>query len=239
MKYMGSKKRIAKHIIPIILQNRLPGQFYCEPFVGGCNVIENVSSPRIAGDSNKYLIAIFKALQYNYDVDIEINRELYNKVRNDFNLNSGTYENWVIGLVGFCASFNGRFFDGGYSGEVKTKDGSIRNYISESIRGIQKQSIKLKGIEFYCCDYKELHIPVCSIIYCDPPYRGTKQYRNSTNFNYDEFWEWCRKKANDGHKIFISEYNAPEDFKCVWEMPIKTALNQVQTKNSTEKLFTI
>jgi len=35
MKYMGSKKRHAKELLPIILKDRQPGQWYVEPFVGG------------------------------------------------------------------------------------------------------------------------------------------------------------------------------------------------------------
>jgi len=35
MKYMGSKRRIAKYIIPIITKNLTPDRWYIEPFVGG------------------------------------------------------------------------------------------------------------------------------------------------------------------------------------------------------------
>ena len=43
MKYQGSKRRIAKDILPIILRDRKNGQFYVEPFVGG--VIPYVELP--------------------------------------------------------------------------------------------------------------------------------------------------------------------------------------------------
>lgn len=35
MKYVGSKNRHAKEILPIILKDRKPDQWYVEPFVGG------------------------------------------------------------------------------------------------------------------------------------------------------------------------------------------------------------
>ena len=60
---MGSKRRIAKHILPIILKDRKPDQYYVEPFCGGCNLIDKVTGLRIASDKNKYLIALFKELQ--------------------------------------------------------------------------------------------------------------------------------------------------------------------------------
>ena len=34
---MGSKNRIAKFILPIILKERKPEQWYVEPFAGGMN----------------------------------------------------------------------------------------------------------------------------------------------------------------------------------------------------------
>ena len=44
MKYMGSKARIAKDIAPIInkMINDNNIKLYIEPFVGGCNLIENI-----------------------------------------------------------------------------------------------------------------------------------------------------------------------------------------------------
>lgn len=35
MVYMGSKRRIAKYILPIMLSYRKEGQTWVEPFVGG------------------------------------------------------------------------------------------------------------------------------------------------------------------------------------------------------------
>ena len=60
MKYMGSKTRIANEILPIILKNRKPYQYYVEPFCGGCNIIDKVDGNRIASDKNHYLIEMWK-----------------------------------------------------------------------------------------------------------------------------------------------------------------------------------
>ena len=40
-----------------------------------------------------------------------------------------------------------------------------------------------------------------------------------------------------GHTIFVSEYNAPEDFECVWQKEVTNSMNQTKTKKPTEKLF--
>lgn len=36
MKYMGSKARYAKHILPLVLEKHTVDMLYIEPFVGGC-----------------------------------------------------------------------------------------------------------------------------------------------------------------------------------------------------------
>ena len=69
-------------------------------------------------------------------------------------------------------------------------------------------------------------------------FKGTKQYSISKDFDYNKFWEWCRKMTKNGHTVFISEYNAPEDFKCVWEMEVTNSMHTTKTKKPIEKLFT-
>jgi len=55
MKYMGSKNRIAKYILPLMLKYRKPNQTWVEPFVGGANMIDKVDGKRIGADLNHYL----------------------------------------------------------------------------------------------------------------------------------------------------------------------------------------
>ena len=61
------------------------------------------------------------------------------------------------------------------------------------------------------------------------------------DFNHAKFWQWCRDMAKKGHTIFVSEYNAPEDFECVWEKELKSSLSangkSGGNKVSTERLF--
>ena len=233
---MGSKSRIAKHILPIILKNRKPGQYYVEPFVGGCNSIDKVVGNRIAGDVNEYLISMWKGLQSNKERVHEIPKSLYDTYRSIYNANQPVDSDvlFMVGWIGWMASFNGRFFDGGYSGT----HGS-RNYIDEQIRNTEKQIEKIRDVEFHSCSYLDLPIPDDSIIYCDIPYKDTKQYSASRDFNYELFWDWCRKKSKEGHTVFVSEYSAPSDFKCVWSMEITNAMNTTKTYKPIEKLFTL
>ena len=96
-----------------------------------------------------------------------------------------------------------------------------------------KRLESLERLEIYNLDYRQVEIPKNSIIYCDIPYKDTSEYRQV--FNHDEFYEWARKQDN----IFISEYNMPSDFKCVFEIKLNSTLSA--TDNSIkriEKIFT-
>ena len=230
MVYMGSKNRIAKELIPIITENLKPNQWYVEPFVGGANMIDKIEHPyKLGADNNKYLIALLEAVQNGQELPEYINKDEYIAVKT----NKDNYPDWYVGFVGFVSSFRAKFF-GGYSGYYTTKTGIQRNYIKERINNILKQN--LDGIKLVYSSYDALDIPANSVIYCDPPYNGTTKYKDS--FDSDAFWQWCRDKAKEGHTVYVSEYNAPEDFKCIWEKQINSNLGGT-SKTATEKLFTI
>lgn len=229
MVYMGSKNRIAKELIPIITKDLKPNQWYVEPFVGGANMIDKIEhSYKLGADNNQYLIALLEAVQNGQELPEYITKDEYIAVKT----NKDNYPDWYVGFVGFVCSFKGKFF-GGYSGITVTANGT-RNYIREKTANIQKQ--KLKDIQFECSTYDALDIPANSIIYCDPPYKDTTKYKDS--FDSDAFWQWCRDKAKEGHTVYVSEYNAPEDFKCIWEKQINSNLGG-RSKTAKEKLFTI
>lgn len=238
MRYMGSKRRIWKYIAPIILSERKEGQLYVEPFCGGCNSLCQVSGKRLAADINPYLIGMMKSLLNDEKQLYPISKTLYDEVRKDYRKgNNERYNVAEMGWVGFMASYNGRFFDGGYSGNgVKGKDG-VRNYIDESISDILVQIEKLRGVDFRCCSYDALDIPSGSIIYCDPPYRDTKQY-DKIDFDYEYFYYWCEKMSKLGNRVFISEYWMPPFFKEVWSMEVRCNIN-IEKNTRVEKLFTI
>jgi DNA adenine methylase len=210
---MGSKNRIAKYLLPIILKDRKEGQWYVEPFCGGLNMIDKVEGNRIGADKNEFLIEMWKGLQENRERPYKIEKELYNKARDSYNKKDySLFDKFMIGWIGWMGSYNGRFFDGGYSGHSVGK----RDYISEQIKNTEAQIENIKNIEFVISSYVDLKIPENSIIYCDIPYKDTKQYITSKDFDHTKFWDWCRKMS-EKNLVFVSEYKAPNDFICVWE----------------------
>ena len=234
MKYMGSKNRYAKELLPIILKNRKLGQYYVEPFVGGCNMIDKVNGNRIGNDVNYYLVEMWRALVAGW-VPVKFSKDEHRHIR----LNKGDYAPHIVGWVGFNCSYSGVFFEG-YAGETKTKIGTIRDYQSEAINNVLKQLPSLENVVFENRQYWSMVIPTSSIIYCDPPYEGTSKYKTG-EFDHSLFWDWVRNKSNDGNTVFISEYAAPDDFDCIWEKTVKSSLSangkSGSSKESIEKLF--
>ena len=239
MKYMGSKNRFAKELLPIILKDRTEGQYYVEPFAGGMNLIDKVYGNRIANDIHTELIEMWKALVYDYwTPPNNISKDTYNLVKDK----KQNFEPHLVGWVGFLCSYSGKYF-GGYAGDYpesrRLKNGKLPNYQTEAINSTAKQIPKLKGVEFTNLKYNEIEIPESSIIYCDPPYKNTTKYSN--DFNHILFWDWVRTKSKQGNKVYVSEYNAPSDFVCVWQKETNSQLSANGLiggiKLSTERLF--
>lgn len=225
MIYMGSKSRIAKYILPIILKDRTEGQFYVEPFVGGGNMIDKVKGNRIGVDLNEYAIEGLKLIRDNPEqLPFSLSEEEYKEMKTKKELNG------ITGVLGFACSFGSKWF-GGYA------RGSSDNYALNARNNAIKQSPNLKGVDFVSSSYDNFYIPLKSIIYCDPPYEDTTKYKG--DFNHSRFWDWCRKMKAAGHTIFVSEYNAPDDFKEVWRKEVTTCFSGYGTLKPIEKLFTL
>ena len=246
MRYMGSKSRIAKYIAPIIQQciDGSHSDTYIEPFVGGANVIDKIKCwRRIGYDENQYLIALLKHVQANGKLLDKVPRDLYNAIRTEYRNGTCKASDWLIANVGFLASYNGRFFDGGYaqSGYEKTKTGErYRDYYQESKRNLESQAQDLQDIWFDCKDYRDIwtkgQVYNC-VIYCDPPYANTKQFANSQDFDYEEFWEIMRKWSKTNY-VLISELEAPDDFICIWQKDVQRSMKSTDnTMRAVEKLF--
>ena len=238
MRYMGSKSRLAKELIPIIqsyITEDTKG--YLEPFVGGANIIDKIKcNNKIGCDIHKQLIALLNKAKDNVD-DIPdiILEETYKEVKN----NKEKYEDWYVGLVGFCASFGAKYF-GGYARDNKNDNSG--KWSAGAIKNLKKQAPLLKDIEFKYCNFLDLPKDKIKgyVIYCDIPYRGTTKYKTNS-FPYEKFYEWAIEMAKN-NTVLISEYNMPSNFKCIWEKETKVNFDSNRCSGNennkrVEKLF--
>ena len=103
---MGSKARIAKDILPIILKDRQPGQWYVEPFVDGCNTIQLVDGSRLGADLHPQLIALLKAVQDGWVPKVFINEEKYHWIKKH---GDPVMQGYAGFLFSFGANYMGTF----------------------------------------------------------------------------------------------------------------------------------
>jgi DNA adenine methylase len=195
---MGSKNRIAKEIIPFILDDR-GNSVYIEPFVGGGNLIDKIDGYRIGYDVNPYVISALISIRDHLDQLPKNNKEF---TESDYNVlrNNDCYE--FKGYAGFAFSYGGKWM-GGWCRDGQSK----RDYVREAYRNAVKQSPKIQGVEFICSSYLDITPPERSIIYCDPPYFKTTGYKDG--FDHELFWSWCRQKVRKGIEFMSQNTTHP------------------------------
>ena len=226
MRYVGTKREIGKGILPYIEKAlaALPNAKYIEPFVGGCNMIDQVKHhTRIGCDANKHLIELLKVSRSNPEKLLEVeclSRQAYKYIKS----NKEPYYDWYVGLMGFMPTFNNQWF---HSFHEDLKPGRF----SASIRTLIKQD--LNGIKLINCDYKKIPVGKGNVFYCDPPYIIEDYYK--MDFIHEEFYDWVRV-TSEHNIVLVSEYWMPEDFTSIWQKVVKPGINAT-ARNKVEKLF--
>lgn len=243
MVYQGSKAKLAKYLIPIIQDyiTKYNIDTYVECFVGGANLIDKVNCPNRYGfDINPYVISLLKYAQNNPNIDIapeDCTFEHYKDVRDSYNKHDNRYSTEYIALIGYMASYAGRYFDGGYGRDSK----GGRCIYKERLQNLKLQAPNLNNIHFDVMNYEDLDISKYKncLFYLDPPYKSTKKYGKQV-VDYDKFYDFCRELSKE-NVVLISEYNMPDDFKCIWqkERKVLQKSDRVTGDIAIEKLFTI
>ena len=226
MQYFGGKAKIAKYIVPYLEGVRKENQIFVEPFVGGANIVSQMSGKRKAYDFNEYLIEMYKGVQNGYELPDSLTEEEYKYIREHKD-----EDKVLTGFVGFGCSFAGKWF-GGYA-----RNKQNHNYCKASKNSLMKKMSTMVDVEFDWRNYKSLFLKGC-LIYCDPPYANTTKYTGVPDFDSEEFWNIMRAWAKD-NDVYISEYEAPDDFVSVLEIPTKTNIRDKSDNVCcrVEKLF--
>lgn len=240
MIYMGAKTKYADYIIPILQkcidENNVTT--YIEPFCGGCNIIDKIKCEnKFAYDRSDTLIALLSLAAEDFDkVMKDGNRELWDKGKAYVKEGKMPEDMTLadIGAMEFFASYCRGGFPRGYA-----KNTATRNYYKEAYKNLEKQVPNLKGIKFGCQNYWDLTPEIKNaVIYCDPPYEGTKiyGYANQPKMDYNHFWNWARELSKNNF-VFISEQVAPHDFKAIWTQEVKRTTNKENNFKAVEHLF--
>ena len=112
--------------------------------------------------------------------------------------------------------------------------------LNESLEGLQSlerlQSLEgLQRLELVCADYRDVLIPNNAVVYCDIPYRCTRQCYGST-FDYAAFYDWACAQAAP---VIVSGYSIDDDRFAVLAETQKKQLKQgaKHQKTVTERLY--
>ena len=101
----------------------------------------------------------------------------------------------------------------------------------EKLQSLQSLE-RLECIKTSKKDYREVEIEPNSVVYCDPPYKGTGGY--GMEFDHEAFYDWCRKQES---LTIISEYAMPEDFIEIASKAKSCSYSSKGVKKTVEKLF--
>ena len=187
---------------------------------------------RVASDVNESVIMMWKGLQDgSFWPPSCVSKEEHRRLRYDENPSA------LKGYAGTVCSQMGYWF----GGLIKYSEGGRKNQGDLGDRhrnGIRERLPRLRGVSFYACSYEAWSHVEDMLIYCDPPYAGTSAgVYESDDFDSEVFWEWCRKMSKR-NSVFVSEQEAPKDFKSVWSMKrVRTGVLGAE-KSLTENLFT-
>ena len=104
----------------------------------------------------------------------------------------------------------------------------------ESLERLQSLERLTGALTVHSGDYRELCFDEPGIIYCDPPYKSTKE-RYGREFDAEAFYGWCEAQKLP---VYISEYQMPEErFACIVEWDKITAMAAKMTTHVTERLW--
>lgn len=115
--------------------------------------------------------------------------------------------------------------------ENKSKGEINRLYSLQSLQHLERLK-SLQHLELSNLSYDNVVIPKNCIVYADPPYEGTAEYK--LEFDKDKFVNYCR---NAEYPIYISEYKMPEDFVCVAQFERTSTMSPKSREKMCEKLF--
>ena len=119
--------------------------------------------------------------------------------------------------MGFTCSFAAKWF-AGYA------RGAGRNYAAEGGSGLAKKVVPLQAVANVTVtnrSYTDVTPIACDVLYLDPPYAGRKGYATG-GFDSAAFWAWAQEHAENGVRVFVSEFKAPDGWLPVWSVERKT-----------------
>lgn len=253
MRYMGSKNKYSKNLVPIIQkyidENNIENFISC--FCGGANLEDKIQCKNvIANDLSPTLIALHKQAQEDFSkIPEHGDREFWDKSYSEWKkINTSKDKQYIpeiplfkIGAIEWYGSFCNGGFRKGYA-----KPTLDRNYYLEGYNSHKKQAEQplYKKIFFQQGDYLDIKFEnYCkqkSVLYCDAPYANTTPYGINPNFNFKLYYHFLQA-VSCYIPIFVSEQYLPPEFDnyLIWSKEAVRTMNKANNFRACEKLYLI
>jgi DNA adenine methylase len=208
---------------------------YLEPFCGALGVFRHMSQygyrKCIGSDLQPDIIRLWKAVKTGtLRLPGSVSKDQY-KARCLSKRPSA-----LRAALGFGLGYRGVFcsgFDNGSStfAALTNSFESTGTYIKSNPR-----------VSFVHKDYRGWR-PRGVLIYCDPPYKASSKRSTFRGvapcFDHQEFWDTMRRWSQNNY-VFVSELQAPKDFKCIWSKKVPVSIEVKNRKNyRQERLFVL
>lgn len=233
-RYHGGKQRIGKEIALVMHEYTKNKNYigYIEPFCGMLGVYQyvlqkfkNKKMKFYANDVHRGVVLMWRKARDNSDwiPPNYITEDEYLEWKKDKKDSADRT------FIGFQYAYGGQWF-GTYSIRCEKKKSNDQGTAGKRVMAIGKL-LKKNNVKIHNRDYRQLRNLKGFIIYCDPPYDRSQCHFSKGKFNSDEFWNWAREMSKN-NIVFVSNYSAPDDFKCIW-----TKTTTSLGAKRTEKLY--
>lgn len=248
LNYTGGKYKLLSQIIPLF-PNKI--NTFVDLFGGGFNVGININANNIIYNEKDFHIVELLKYFKNNDIDSLLeeadniigkfklskeNQDGYNNLRDYYNNQNS---NPMVFYILLCYAFNNQIrFN--QEGKYNMPFGKNRSSFNPMLR--KRFILFVEALQRLECDFTNLdfrYFPFQILtdgdfVYCDPPYEGTTKYKD--DFDHKAYWNWVREMSKN-NIVLCSEYNAPDDFECIWTKQLTTTLDNASRIKATEKLF--
>lgn len=245
--YRGSKRNIADDILKAIYDYNPNAYAFYDLFGGGGSMslyAKKCGYDVYYNDLNKHIYGVidyFKKHRNNLDSRLYdfLSREEFYRIKEKENKTPVEYVMLYLHSFSnnfkeyFCKKEDEEYYKHFYNFVVKNSYESACYFDSYALK-----INSISDIEISNKDYREVeikHNPSDCIIYCDIPYKNTGKYIESLNHN--EFYKWCFEKKEQGYNVFVSEYDMPLDFKCIFEKEHIKKIGVQNNLKSIERLY--
>jgi len=228
VKWTGSKRLQAPSIIKHFPKNI---DTYYEPFLGGGSMLYVLMNSNIevnkfeCSDLNADLIDVWETVKNApqsisdfYKLHWPSSREVYDKIRCEHNLNPDPRKLFYLlrtcrnGLVRYNKhqKFNSAFHHG--------RQGVNPDQLEETIMDWHAKLVK-HDVQFSVRDYKDVESKRDDLVYLDPPYARSVDFRMYFlgAFDFESFWKWL-KIQQGSYLISLNGYKGEKD--CRVDVPI-------------------